>query len=366
MSGRTEEGSGTSATRLPVLEDFCAGALRAAGGDPATARAATRAMMHGTRLGIDSHGVRLLPHYVKAIEGGRVNGRPAMAWHATSPAAAALDADHGHGALAAYRAMDRAMALAADYGIGAVAVRNSSHFGPAGAYALHAAQGGCLGMVFCNSDSFVRLHGGAARFHGTNPIACAVPAPGGDPWLLDMATSAVPFNRVRLYQSLGTPLPAGVASDAQGRDVADPAQADMLAPLGGEFGFKGAGLAGLAEILSAVLTGMRLSVDIPPMEGPDFSTPRRLGAFVLAVRPDAFLPRADFDAAMSRYLSALRASPARRGMQVLAPGDREWEVARHRERHGVALDPDTEASFRQLAARFGLAPPFPPPGAGGA
>ena len=47
----------------------------------------------------------------------------------------------------------------------------------------------------------------------------------------------------------------------------------MLAPLGGEFGFKGAGLAGVAEIFSAVMTGMHISPDLMSMDDPDLSTP---------------------------------------------------------------------------------------------
>ncbi|WP_459614640.1 Ldh family oxidoreductase [Bordetella sp. 2513F-2] len=347
---------------LPALHGFCLGVLQAAGADQASAAAAARALMHGTRLGIDSHGVRLLPHYAKALAGGRLNGRPRITVQVNASAVATLDADHGHGALATYRAMEEAMSLAAKAGLGAVAIRNSSHFGPAGAYALHAAQGGCIGLAFCNSDSFVRLHDGAARFHGTNPIACAVPVAGGDPWLLDMATSAIPYNRVKLYQSLGKPLPAAVASDAAGVDVTDAAQVEMLAPLGGEFGFKGAALAGLAEILSTALTGMKHSFDLAPMAGPDFSTPRGLGAFVMALRPEAFLPRGAFDAAMRHYLEALRASPPRAGMRVMAPGDREWEVARQRDAQGVEIDPDTEAAFRQLADQYRLDLPFGRPG----
>jgi LDH2 family malate/lactate/ureidoglycolate dehydrogenase len=155
-----------------------------------------------------------------------------------------------------------------------VAIRNSSHFGAAGAYALAAAEAGMIGLASCNADSIVRLHGGAARFHGTNPIAFAVPVAGARPWLLDMATSSIPYNRVQLYRSVGKQLPGGVASTADGLDTDAPELADMLAPLGGEFGFKGAGLAGLAEILSAVLSGMRLSHELAPMTGPDFATPR--------------------------------------------------------------------------------------------
>ena len=60
----------------------------------------------------------------------------------------------------------------------------------------------------------MRLHDGAERFHVTNPLAVAVPVEDGRPWLLDMATSAIPYNRVLLYRSLGMALPAATASDA--------------------------------------------------------------------------------------------------------------------------------------------------------
>jgi len=340
-----------------ALDAFCRAVLAAAGANDATADAVTRAMMHGSRLGIDSHGVRLLPHYVTVMQTGRVNPRPALRFVTALGAAASLDADNGHGALAAYTAMARAVELAQAAGLGAVAIRNMSHFGPAGAYALAAAEAGCIGLAVCNSDSFVRLHEGAERFHGTNPIAVAVPCEGARPWLLDMATSAIPYNRVQLYRSLGQPLPQNAASAADGSDTTDANRAEMLAPLGGAFGFKGAGLAGFAEILSAVVTGMKLSFDLAPMIGSDMSTPRGLGAFVLAIRPTAFIDSATFAAGMRRYLDRLRNSRAAAGGTVMAPGDREWAEAARRERDGVPIDPDTEAAFAAFAKRYGLAMP---------
>ena len=213
----------------------------------------------------------------------------------------------------------------------------------------------------CNSDSYVRLHDGAARFHGTNPIACAVPVAGERPWLLDMATSAIPYNRVRLYKSLGRRLPAAVASDATGQDTEDADSVSMLAPLGGDFGFKGAGLAGLVEIFSALLSGMKLSYQIAPMAGPDLTTPRGLGAFVLALRPDALVDGADFSVGMQRYRDTLRRSPSRPGQEVLAPGDREWAEADRRETEGVPIDPATKLDFERLAKRFHLTLPFAAP-----
>ncbi len=339
---------------LTELGRFCRAVLSACGANDATADAVTRAMLHGTRHGVDSHGVRLLDHYVTALEGGRIKKAPEVKVVNAFGAIETLDAGDGHGALATYTAMDRAIALAGQFGIGAVGIRNSSHFGPAGAYAIEAARQGFIGICFCNSDSFVRLHGGAQRFHGTNPIAVGVPAAGQDPWLLDMATSAIPFNRVLLYRSTGTTLPEAVASDENGIDTQDAQAVDMLAPLGAEFGFKGAGLAGLAEIFSAVLTGMRLSLDLPGMMGPDMATPRGLGAFVMALKPQAFGDQATFDAGMARYLDVLRNSPAREGQSVMAPGDREWKVAAERERFGVMIDPATRDAFAALGKKYGV------------
>lgn len=342
---------------LAALDRFCREVFVACGSDEATADAATRAMMHGTRYGVDSHGVRLLDHYVTALTGGRIKAKPTLRKVSGFGAIETLDADNAHGALAAFTAMDHATTIAGQFGIGAVAIRNTSHFGAAGAYSLEAAKRGFIGITFCNSDSFVRLHDGAARFHGTNPISVGVPVSGGEPWLLDMATSSVPYNRVLLYRSLGQTLPQAVASDAHGVDTRDANEVEMLAPLGGEFGFKGAALAGVAEIFSAVLTGMKLSFDIAPMGGPDFSTPRGMGAFVLALKPEAFLDRETFDAGMQRYLQALRTSPARQDCRVMVPGDREWEVAARRERDGVTVDPATHLAFVALAKKYGVTLP---------
>jgi LDH2 family malate/lactate/ureidoglycolate dehydrogenase len=349
----------TGAYRVAVaeLDRFCRAVLSAVGADEETADAATRAMMHGSRLGIDSHGVRLLAHYTTALTHGRVNPRPKLRLVNSLGAVATLDADDAHGARSAYFAMEEATRLARVCGIGAVAIRNSSHFGPAGAYALAAAEAGMIGLAMCNSDSFVRLHDGARRFHGTNPIACGAPVAGERPWLFDMATSAIPYNRIQLYKSLGLKLPQGTASNAAGEDTEEAERAEMLAPLGGAFGFKGAGLAGIAEIFSAMLTGMRLSFEIAPMGGPDFSTPRSLGAFVLAIRPDAFVDQETFADGMRRYLDALRGSPARAGGRVMAPGDREWEEADRRAVEGVPLDPATLTAFRGLAQRHGIGMP---------
>jgi ureidoglycolate dehydrogenase (NAD+) len=332
-----------------VLRQRVSAALGAGGADAASAEACTRALLHASRLGIDSHGVRLAAHYVAMMRSGRINPRPQRRVRTTGSATAMLDADNGLGHASAYAAMEAACELARAAGIGAVGVVGSSHFGAAGAYAVAGAERGLIALATTNTDSLVALHGARGPFHGTNPIAVAAPVAGGNPWLMDLATSSIPFNRVALARTLGDALPEGVAADAGGAPTRDPAQADMLLPLGGaDFGYKGAGLAGLVSLLSAVLTGGTLDHDMRPMfRTDDFHTRRNLGHFCLALDPDRFVGRAAYDDAMARYLAALRATPGRAGERVLAPGDREWETEAQRLRAGIPIDRET-AAFLEL------------------
>lgn len=342
---------------LPEIERFCVQALEQIGADTATIDGITRALSHASGLGVDSHGYRLLPHYLAGLSQGRVNARPRLRLSAGRGGAAVLDADHAHGAVATFAAVEHALARARTHGVGAIAIRNSSHFGAAGAYAMAVAEAGMFGLVVCNSDSFVQLHGGAMPFHGTNPIAAAAPSDGPKPWLLDMATSSVPFNRVQLARATGTPLPPEVATDADGRFVTDAARSAMLAPLGGAlFGFKGAGLAGLAEILSTALSDTPLSVELLPMISDDMTTPRGLGAFVLAVDPDAFAGSDVFRQVVTRYVDAVRASRRAGREPVRAAGDREWAEQARRLRDGIKLDHDTIRMLAEFAKDHGIAP----------
>ena len=112
--------------------------------------------------------------------------------------------------------------MADEAGIAAITIARSTHHGASGVYALAAARAGYAAIVVTHADPAVVPFGGTRPFYGTNPIAFAVPAPGEEPMLLDMATSAIPFNRVFLRRATGTPLPPEVARDAHGDLTTDP------------------------------------------------------------------------------------------------------------------------------------------------
>ncbi|MCB8888201.1 Ldh family oxidoreductase [Vreelandella malpeensis] len=335
------------------LTRFMQQALAAAGADQASGHAVSRALVTASRMGTDSHGLRLLPHYLKALEGGRVNATPSMRFDQRLAATGFLDADNGLGHLAGYTAMEHAIEMAQKTGLGAVAVGHSSHFGAAGCYALAAAEHGYIGMAFCNSDPFVKLHDGAGAFHGTNPIAFAAPVAGELPYLLDMATSSIPWNRVQQFGAIGRELPGQVAARADGQTSTDPKAVASLLPLGGsDFGFKGAGLGGMVEILSSALSGMQHGFRLLPMNGPDMATPRGVGHFFLALHPDAFAQEGSFARGLEAYLADLRRQPATPGAQVMAPGDREWRCQAERDTRGIPLDSANQSAYAEIATRY--------------
>ena len=329
----------------PLLAEKVLAALLAAGADGNSAQASTRAMLHASRFGIDSHGVRLTAHYAAMMKSGRINPAPDMKIRKTAAGSAMIDADNALGHAASYRAMELACELAREAGVGAVGVAHSSHFGAAGAYALAGAEAGFVAFATTNADSLVALQDGKGAFHGTNPIAVGAPVQGEKPWLLDMATSSIPFNRVSLARTLGLSVPDGVAADAEGVITTDAQRVRMLLPLGGsEYGYKGAALAGLVTLFSSVLTGGTLDHEMLAMfHNKDVTTPRNLGHFCLAISPDHFVGRDAYNAAMANYLHTLRSFPTQPGKRVLAPGDREWETAAARAKSGIPIDRETAA-----------------------
>lgn len=339
------------------VQRFVLECLNRAGADGPSASAVTRSLVEASCRGVDTHGIRLLPHYVKALTGGRINGTPNIRYDRLSGGTGRLDANDGFGHLAGYRAVEEGMRLADENGIGAVTVTNSSHFGAAGSYTIPAAEAGYLALALCNSDKLVLPYDGTTPFHGTNPISFAAPVAEGRPYLFDMATSSIPLNRVLQYRAIGRSLPPDVAVDEEGEMTTDPGRAVALLPVGGTgYGFKGAALAGMCEVLSSALTGMAFSNHLLSMGGPDYATRRHLGHFFLIMKPEAFIAPDLYQQHMAGYLAELRCQPAKPEARIMAPGDREWAEEAVRRKTGIPFDAAVWTEFLELAANFGLAP----------
>jgi len=335
--------------------------LRAWGMSREHARITAARLAHSDIRGIDSHGVALLVLYAQHRAEGRIRFQPQVRIVRESPVTALLDADHGPGQVAATHAMELAIEKCAKAGLAAVAVRNSNHYGAAGAYAIMAAQAGLIGMSFTSvwSGAIVPTFGADPMF-GTNPIAFAAPCERHRVFYLDMATSTVAIGKLKLAALHEKPLEPGWALDTSGQPTTDAAAAlesRRLTPLGGTRllgSHKGYGLAAMVEILCTMLPGAWYA----PMR--DARHPGEqyfnIGHFFLTVDPKCFRGEGEFEVDLDDMIDALhacrRADPAQ---AVLVAGDPEAQAMAERSELGIPVPEALLVQLRSIAAECGAA-----------
>ena len=316
---------------------FCRQALTTTGLDDDDAAVLAEALVAADLRGVETHGVVLLPNYVRRLRAGGIDPRAKARIVQESPVSALLDASHGAGHVVAVRAMGMAVAKAEAAGVGIVSVRDSNHIGMLAHYTTMAARHGLVGMAASNGSPVMPPWGGTEPFFGTNPISIAVPAE-PDPIVLDMATAAVARGQIRKALRAGQPIPDGWATGPNGRPTTDPDEAmrGLLLPLGGA---KGYGLALVVELLTGVLSGAAWGPGVVNGIGnPD--RPQRMGQLVLAFRADLFCPldelRRRIDEMVARLKEVRRADGVR---EILAPGERGSRLARVRRERGIPIAP---------------------------
>lgn len=316
-------------------------------------------------LGIDSHGISMLPSYEDKLRAGtlRIDAQPRLVREGT--ASALLDGMGGLGHPVVAQAMRMAVDKAFEHGVGAVSVRNSHHFGAAGVYARLAVQRGAVALVTSSATTLIMVPTHGARpMLGTNPIAFGAPAAHNDALLLDMATTTVAANKVKVYDYYGKPLPPGWAVDGAGAGVTDSAAAMQfifqrpeggLTPLGGTAemsSHKGYGLAIMAQVLGGTLGGSLMAARHAARRRPD--DPDDVGHFFLALDPDAFRAGGSFESEMDDLIDTLHDTPAADPAQpVLVPGDPEAAERARRLRDGVPLAAALRERLRRICERSG-------------
>lgn len=302
--------------------------------------------------GVDSHGIRLLPHYLKGVMGGRINPNPNYTFTRTAPSTGLLDADHTFGHAAGMEAAKRAIELANEAGTGHIAIYNSTHFGAAAYYALEIAKHDMIGMIFTNTDALVKTYAGKRPFLGNNPICFAAPCKDEEPFCLDMATSVVTFNKIRQLREEKKPAPPGVGANKEGTETTDPNEITMLLPISG---YKGYGLSMVVEILCGLFTGMPYGPHIPKMFEAPMSQKRFLGQFVIAMKIDCFQNKEVFKERLSAMMKELRNEPALdKNIPVQVAGDPEKKNYEERMVKGIPLKPSEYEAFQKMSKEYSI------------
>jgi LDH2 family malate/lactate/ureidoglycolate dehydrogenase len=316
-----------------------------------------RQIVEADLMGIDSHGIGMLPTYEQYRLQGCLVVNPEVTVTCERHAVSLIDAGHGMGHIAATKAMTLAMEKARNFGVGVVSVCRSNHYGAAGVYSNMARRGGLLGisMTGTTQRSVVPTFGREPRF-STNPIAFAAPGAKTDGFSLDMATSTVAVGKLMVAKRAGESIPAGWAVDEAGRPETDPGAAldripKRLTPLGGtrELGsHKGYGLAMMVEILASILSDSYVgSYSLETGERGDFIN---VGHFFCAIDPVAFRGEPGvFESSLDRLVEYLRATPAADPDQpVLVAGDPENAAYKERTKQGIPITESLLGEIRDV------------------
>jgi LDH2 family malate/lactate/ureidoglycolate dehydrogenase len=304
--------------------------------------------------GVDSHGLQLLPFYIEIIQMGNIDISTDGRVVSESGSTLVYDAQNGIGQWIARICCDHAIRLGRAHGISIVVARESNHFGAAAYWAQRMSAAGMIGVVMCNASPLVAPWQGKDPRFGTNPICMSVPGP--DTWLLDMATTTAALGKILNAHFHGrASIPENWAMDSEGVPTTDTQTAltGLLMPLGG---YKGSGLAMMAEILCAVLSGGAMSTELGGIRIQ--GQPMRTSQMFLAIDVARFMPLDEFARRMHSLVEMTKSSRTAQGFdEVLVAGEPEWRIEQQRRRDGIPLSDGVWQNLVQAAEKLGVGVP---------
>ena len=342
---------------VDIVREQSESLFRAFGLSAAEAAIASRPLLAADSRGIESHGVARLRSYAEGFVDGRIVADAPLTVDRETPVSVAFSANDGSGLIQGQRAMARVIEKASEIGLCMATVRESTHFGIAGYYAMMASQAGLVGVSMTNTGALAAPTFGAKAMLGSNPIAIALPATDNTPeFVLDMSTSTAAYGKIEVAQRAKKPIPNGWAIDKEGLPTTDPFAFGAFLPLGGDretSGHKGYGLGLLVDLLCGPLAGAGASHQISAAyyAGERF----RIGHYFAAWRVDAFRDPSEFAADVAALFETLRAtpvSPSAPSDRVLIPGEPESAQEAYNARHGLPVRPAVIDDVRALCEEW--------------
>jgi LDH2 family malate/lactate/ureidoglycolate dehydrogenase len=338
-------------TIMPVkqLTELAVGALRASGVPEGDAAEIATVLVLADLFGIRTHGVQRIPQYVDRARLGGLDPAATVTVHRVAPALALVDGSNGIGPLVGARALAAAIEGARSTGMGAAFARHSNHFGPIMPYLFQATEQGFAAIVASNATTTIAPWGGREARVGNNPLGIGMPAPGGDPVLLDMAMSVVARAKIRQAAKAGESIPATWATDRDGAPTTDPdaALGGFLLPIGG---YKGYGLSLMVDLFAGLLSGAAY-LDHVSSWSVDPERPQDLGHVFILIDTTHLMAGSELAARMSDFAAILHGTPpADPATPVRLPGEAELAAYRRQRRDGVDVLSEDVTALREMAA----------------
>lgn len=336
---------------VDILHYFMIDVFRGLGYPEEQAQVSADVLIESDIRGIPSHGVQRLKYYYDRVKSGQHLIRD-FEIIKNQEATAVIDGHHGNGHYISKNAMQMAIVKAKKFGLGMVVVRNSTHYGIAGYYALMATDEGCIGITGTNARPAVAPTFGVEPMFGTNPLTFGFPTNEDFPFILDCATSIIQRGKVEIAAREKKPLPKGTVVDRKtGKSRTDAAQLLLdfvdkkaaLLPLGGIgeelSGHKGYGYATVVEILSTALQEGSFLKDLAGLDMLGNKIHFNVGHFFIAIDPEFFMGLETFKNIATAICVGLRESDKAPGeSRIYTAGEKEFEAEKIVREKGVPLN----------------------------
>jgi 3-dehydro-L-gulonate 2-dehydrogenase len=283
--------------------------------------------------GIYSHGVNRFPRVVRYLDHGTIDPKAVATTVNSFMGFERWDGHRGFGPMNARMAMDRACTLAKTYGIGVVALGNNNHWMRGGSYGWQAADAGCIGICWSNTQPNMPAWGGVDKKIGNNPFVVSIPRGNGAHVVLDCAVSQFSYGKIEEYRLKEEPLPVYGGYDTDGNLTCDPAEIEKtwrVLPMGF---WKGSGLSVVLDLVATVLSNGNSVQEIGT-----FGDEVGLTQIMIAIDPGKMNTTEQTDEIVRKIVDDVKSSvPAQEGKPVFYPGERELARRKENERDGIPV-----------------------------
>ena len=317
--------------------------LRTSGFSEGRALLAAEFFADASRDGVPSHGLNRFPGFVVMVRDGYVKPDATPTPVERLGAVERWDGNLGPGMLNAHQSMDRAIELAREHTIGVVGLRNTNHWMRGANYGWQAAEAGCLGIGWTNTEPNLTPWGGTRGGVGNNPLVIAVPRSQGHV-VLDMAMSQFSYGRLGNHARSGEPLPVVGGVDSSGEPTTD-ARAILDGGRALPTGYwKGSSLALMLDLIAALVSGGKTTRDIA-----DFDVEHSVSQVFAAIDLSGLNVAGFHDAVVERAVEfVLAAGEGDFGPRY--PGQATLSTRRDSEKKGVHVDDEVWQRIKDLAS----------------
>ena len=348
------------------MHEFMRKTFIAAGVPADDAKICADVLIESDKRGIDSHGVgRFKPIYLDRIKEGIQFVKTNFEIVRETPSTAVIDGHDGMGHVISVRAMNMAIDKAKKCGLAMTVVRNSTHYGIAGYYALMAAKENMICFTGTNARPSIAPTFGVENMLGTNPLTIGFPTDEDFPFVIDCATSIAQRGKIEHYARINKTMPAGWVIDSKGLAVTDPQIAlkgltdgtCALTPVGGigdeNGGYKGYGWATVVEVFSAALQGGSFLKTLTGINADGSKRPYHLGHWFIANQISAFTEPEAFKKTTGDILRELRASKKAEGRtRIYTAGEKEYMAFLERSKTGIPINPAVRKSLEDARSEW--------------